>query len=75
LKDPNLRHPKYPKGGGYCYFQSETSFDNTCDEWKPNEMVRFWLSKGYMQNNPDGWPKKPWYALFDDGADGLAATR
>jgi hypothetical protein len=75
MSDPNLRNPAYPNGVGECYFEAEADFKDTCEHWKPNEMVRFWLSKGYMENNPDGWPRQPWYQLFDDGPDGLTATR
>ena len=46
LKGPNLRHQGYPKGVGECYFEAEASFGDTCDHWKPNDKVRFWLSKG-----------------------------
>lgn len=43
--------------------------------WEPNTKVRFWLSKGYMMHNIEGWPKKPWYEVFDDGPDGEKGTR
>ena len=51
------------------------SFDESCEKWKPNKKVRFWLSKGYMEHNPEGWPRKPWYQVFDDGPDGEKKAR
>lgn len=75
LTDPNLRHPDYPVGVGECYFEADASFKGTCEHWTTNDRVRFWLSIGYMENNPDGWSRNPWYQLFDDGQDGLKATR
>lgn len=79
LRDPNLHNPTYPKGAGECANygsgKSVVSFDDTCEHWNPNTKVRFWLSKGYVEHNLDGWPKKPWYQLFDDGPDGEEGTR
>jgi HEAT repeat protein len=80
LRDPNLRDPQYPKGVGECsnYGRSEkgvVSFDDTCSHWAPNTKVRFWLSKGYMEHNLEGWPRRPWYRVFDDGPDGEKGTR
>ena len=75
LMDPNLLHPDYPEGVGECYFEAATSFNSTCEHWKPNEKIRYWLSKGYMEHNREGWPRKPWYQVFDDGPDGEKGTR
>lgn len=79
LRDPNLRNPGYPKGVGECsnYGSSKSvvSFDDTCEYWQPNTKVRFWLSKGYMAHNLEGWPRRPWYQVFDDGPDGERGTR
>lgn len=73
LRNVDLLDPGYPKGVGECPYGVH-SFDDTCEHWKHNTNVRFWLSKGYMQNNQDGWPRRPWYRLFDDGPDGEKAT-
>ena len=79
LRDPNLNDPTYPKGVGECANydndKSVVSFDDVCEHWIPNTKVRFWLSKGYMEHNLEGWPRKPWYELFDDGPDGEKGTR
>lgn len=79
LRDPNLRDPDYPKGVGECSNYSSpksvVSFDDSCGQWEPNTKVRFWLSKGYMEHNLEGWPRKPWYQVFDDGPDGERGTR
>lgn len=80
LQEPNLRDPQYPKGVGECSNfnvsnKGVVSFDNTCGGWKANTKVRFWLSKGYMEHNQEGWPRKPWYQVFDDGPDGEKGTR
>jgi HEAT repeat protein len=76
LSDPNLREPDYPKGAGYCSIKNDAvSFDDTCENWMPNARVRFWLSKGYMEHNLEGWPRVPWYQVFDDGPDGEKGTR
>ncbi|HEX04351.1 MAG TPA: hypothetical protein ENH10_04225 [Bacteroidetes bacterium] len=75
LTDPNLRDSNYPKGVGDCLLQmKDASFDESCEKWRPNKKVRFWLSKGYMKHNREGWPKKPWYQVFDDGHDGEKGT-
>ncbi len=74
LQDPDLRAAEYPKGVGECYYGVH-SFDDTCEHWTPNIKVRFWLSKGYMEHNLEGWPRKPWYEVFDDGPDGEESTR
>ena len=79
LRNPNLLHPDYSKGAGDCNNWGHSgkdlvSFDETCIHWKPNTKVRFWLSKGYMEHNPEGWPRKPWYQVFDDGPDGEKGT-
>jgi hypothetical protein len=78
LRDPNLRDAKYPKGVGECANygsgNSVVSFDDSCELWEPNTKVRFWISKGYMANNREGWPKSPWYQVFDDGPDGEKGT-
>ncbi|MCJ7693936.1 MAG: HEAT repeat domain-containing protein [Anaerolineaceae bacterium] len=73
LRDVDLLDPDYPLGVGECLY-GVRSFDDTCKYWKHNTKVRFWLSKGYMQNNLDGWPRRPWYRLFDDGPDGEKGT-
>lgn len=79
LRGPNLRDLDYPKGVGECsnYSSSKSvvSFDDSCELWEPNTKVRFWLSKGYMGHNLEGWPRKPWYQVFDDGPDGEKGTR
>jgi hypothetical protein len=76
LVDPNLHDPSYPKGVGECSLpKGVVSFDNTCENWIPNKNVRFWLSKGYMENNQEGWPREPWYQVYDDGPDGEKGTR
>jgi hypothetical protein len=75
-----LRDPSFTKtiGIGECSnYSSEKSvvrFDDSCSLWEPNKKVRYWLSKGYMQHNMDGWPRKPWYQVFDDGPDGEKGT-
>jgi len=78
LMDPNLRDYDYPKGVGECSNYSSgknvVSFDDSCELWQPNTKVRFWLSKGYMEHNLEGWPRNPWYQLFDDGPDGEKGT-
>lgn len=75
-----LRDPSFTKsiGIGECSnYGSEKSvvkFDDSCSLWEPNKKVRYWLSKGYMQHNKEGWPRKPWYQVFDDGPDGEKGT-
>lgn len=75
----HLRDPAYPKGVGECsnygISKSVVSFDDICEHWTANTKVRFWLSKGYMENNLEGWPRRPWYQVFDDGPDGEKGTR
>lgn len=79
LSDPNLRDRAHPKGiaecSNYKSGKSVVNFNDTCDLWLPNFKVRYWLSKGYMLHNRDGWPRKPWYQVFDDGPDGEKGTR
>ncbi|MFC2168027.1 hypothetical protein ACFLRW_03510 [Acidobacteriota bacterium] len=77
LSDPNLREPGYSKGAGYCTKNNkgEMGLDDSCENWEQNTKVRYWLSKGYMENNIEGWPRKPWYPVFDDGPDGKKGTR
>jgi hypothetical protein len=79
LSDPQFNDPRLPRGIAECSnFSSQKSvvaLDDSCELWEPNTRVRFWLSRGYMENNTEGWPRKPWYALFDDGPDGEAGTR
>ena len=79
LRDPNLRDPANPDGIGECSNYgsgvSVARFKSSCELWEPNTKVRFWISKGYMQHNLEGWPRKPWYQVFDDGPDGKAGTR
>ena len=79
LRDPSFGEINFPKGVGECSDygsdKSVVSLSDTCEDWEPNTMVRFWLSKGYMENNLEGWPRKPWYRTFDDGPDGKAGTR
>jgi len=79
LRDQNLRDPGFPKGVGECsnYDSSKSvvGFDDSCTLWKSNSKVRFWLSKGYMRHNLEGWPITPWYQVFDDGPDGEKGTR
>ncbi len=79
LRDPNLLDPDSPDGIGECSnYESGrdvTGFKGSCSLWEPNTKVRFWLSKGYMQHNREGWPREPWYQVFDDGPDGEKGTR
>jgi len=79
LSDPNLRDPAHPRGiaecSNYSSGKSVVAFDDTCELWAPNYKVRYWLSKGYMLHNQDGWPRTPWYQVFDDGPDGEKGTR
>lgn len=78
LSDPNLRDPTQPRGIAECANhssgQSVVNFDDTCELWAPNYKVRYWLSRGYMLHNQDGWPRTPWYQVFDDGPDGEKGT-
>jgi hypothetical protein len=79
LRDPNLRDSQRPRGVGECSNygsgKAVVDFDDTCEHWEPNSRVRFWLSKGYLEHNREGWPRKPWYQVFDDGPDGEQGTR
>lgn len=77
ITDINLQEPGYKKGAAYCTEgnKGEMGLDDSCKNWEPNTKVRFWLSKGYMMHNIEGWPKKPWYEVFDDGPDGEKGTR
>jgi len=79
LSDPNLRDRTHPYGiaecSNYKSGKSVVNLNDTCDLWLPNFKVRYWLSKGYMLHNRDGWPRKPWYQVFDDGPDGEKGTR
>jgi hypothetical protein len=78
LRDPKIGGLRYRKGVGECANynsgKSVVRFNDSCEHWTQNSRVRFWLSKGYMEHNPEGWPKKPWYQLFDDGPDGEKGT-
>ena len=78
LSDPNLRDPAHPRGIAECSNHSSgksvVAFDDKCELWAPNIKVRYWLSKGYMLHNQDGWPRTPWYQVFDDGPDGEKGT-
>lgn len=78
LSDPNLRDPAHPRGIAECSNHSSeksvVAFDDTCELWAPNIKVRYWVSKGYMLHNQDGWPRTPWYQVFDDGPDGEKGT-
>jgi len=73
LGNVDLVDPDYPQGVGKCAYGVH-SFDDSCEHWKHNTKMPYWLSKGYMQNNQEGWPRRPWYRLFDDGPDGEKAT-
>jgi hypothetical protein len=79
IGEPNFRDPSYPMGFAECknYESSNATpaLNKTCELWEENSKVRFWLSKGYMENNLEGLPKKPWYQLFDDGPDGIKGTK
>lgn len=74
--DPEFGDPAFPKGGGYCSRRNGAiGFDQSCKDWAPTSKVKYWLSKGYMANNHNGYPKNPWYQVFDDGPDGAAGAR
>ncbi len=74
--DPEFRDPAFPKGGGYCGSRNgAVGFDQSCKKWAPTTKVKYWLSKGYMTNQHNGYPRTPWYKLFDDGPDGEAGAR
>lgn len=75
LRDPSFSDPEFPEGVGVCQLHGAVGFRRSCESWVPNKKVRFWLSKGDVQNNREGWPRRPWYVLFDDGPDGEAGTR
>jgi len=75
LSQPDFGDPDYPKGFAGCSRKAEVSLDDSCERWEPNTKVRYWLSKGCMEYNIDGWPRKPWYQVFDDGPDGEKGTR
>lgn len=79
LIDVNLRDPDFPKGVGECMNygspNSVVSFDDSCELWESTKTVNYWLSLGFMEHNLFGWPKKPWYQVFDDGPDGEKGTR
>ena len=71
FSDPEFHDPAFPGGGGYCCRgNGGIGFKDSCKDWEPNTKVRYWLSKGYMQNNREGCPRSPWYKVFDDGPDG-----
>jgi len=74
--DPEFRDPAFPKSGGYCGRRNGAmGFDQSCKDWAPTSKVKYWLSKGYLANNHNGYPRNPWYSLFDDGPDGAAGAR
>jgi len=74
--DPEFRDPAFPKGGGYCGLRNGAiGFDQSCKDWEPTSKVKYWLSRGYMANNHNGYPRNPWYTSFDDGPDGAAGAR
>ena len=74
--DPEFNDYAFPDGGGYCrVWNGAAGFKDSCKHWEPNTKVRYWLSSGYMLNNRSGYPKRPWYQVFDDGPDGEKGTR
>jgi hypothetical protein len=74
--DPEFRDSAFPKGGGYCGSRNGAiGFDQSCKDWAPTTKVKYWLSRGYMANNHNGYPRSPWYKVFDDGPDGAAGAR
>ena len=74
--DPEFRDPAFPKGGGYCGLRNGAiGFDQSCKDWAAITKVKYWLSKGYLENNHNGYPRSPWYKLFDDGPDGASGAR
>jgi hypothetical protein len=75
FSDPEFHDPAFPKGGGFCgHWNGAVGFDDSCVHWEPNTQVKYWLSKGYMENTRSNYPRNPWYQVFDE-PDGERGAR